>query len=62
MFDIFCCDALTADKCGTMCRSDKSIKRYQRGRQQIETRLDIVKLIKSSMNLEMLSKLYLLPR
>ena len=40
----------------------QSIKHYHEGKESFEKRLDIVKLITNSVDLEILKKLYLLPR
>ena len=60
-FSVSLFTALIADNCGC-CRSDRSIKVYRSGQEQIDKRLDIVKLIRLSMDIELLKKLYLLPR
>ena len=39
-----------------------SIKHYHEGKESIEKRLDITKLVRSSIDIEILKKLYLLPR
>lgn len=49
------------EKC-KCCFSRHSIKHYNDGKESIEKRLDIVKLVKTSVDLDVLKKLYLLPR
>lgn len=39
-----------------------SVKLYHEGKESVEKRLDIVKLVKTSIDLDALKKLYLLPR
>ena len=62
-FQISMCQAILADKFGCLscCRSDET-KRYLAGQEQIDRRLDVVKLMRTSMDLEIMRKLYLLPR
>jgi len=59
-FKVSLSDALIADWFGAFCK-DRKYKRYAKGREQIENRLDIVKLINASLHLEVLRKFYLLP-
>ena len=44
------------------CMSKHSIKHYHEGKESLEKHLDITKLVKTSIDLEILKKLYLLPR
>lgn len=44
------------------CMGKHSIKHYHEGKESIEKRLDITKLVRSSIDIEILKKLYLLPR
>ena len=46
------------------CVGRSSIKKYgyPEGKESIEKRLDIVKIVKTSVDLDVLKKLYLLPR
>ena len=42
--------------------SKHSIKHYHEGKENLEKRLEVTKLIRTSIDLEILKKLYLLPR
>lgn len=44
------------------CMGRQSIKHYHEGKESFEKRLDIIKLITNSIDIEILKKLYLLPR
>ena len=59
-FSVGFCSAFCADNL-CCCRKSRSIKIYQRGQEQMDKRLDIVKLIRTSLDVDLLKKLYLLP-
>ena len=61
-FTVGICLALASDNCCCATKRDRSIKLYRNGQEQIDKRLDIVKLIRTSLDVELLKKLYLLPR
>ena len=44
------------------CMAKHSIKHYHEGKENLEKRLEVTKLIRTSIDLEILKKLYLLPR
>ena len=45
-----------------LSNSRPSIKHYHEGKENLESRLDITKLVRSTIDLEILRKLYLVPR
>ena len=51
-----------AEKLCKSCCLSRSRKRYIKGKENVEHRLDIVKLAKTSLDLEILLKLKLLPK
>ena len=56
----YCTSILTENfRC---CMGKHSIKHYDEGKENIEKRLDITKLVRSTIDIEILKKLYLLPR
>ena len=59
-YSISNCKAIIADKLSCcMRKKDRSIKLYQRGQDQIDKRLDIVKLIRTSLELQILKGILL---
>ena len=60
-FSVGSCEALSADRFICCSRRSHSIKLYLKGKAQVEKRLDIVKLIKMSLDVELLKKHFFLP-
>ena len=62
-FEFGYCLALMADRCACICRRRNwKAKEYSKAKERIENRLDIVKLIKVQIDLEILKKLLLIPK
>ena len=60
-FSVSFCTAVIADNCAFYCRRKRSVKIYQAGKEKIVKKIDIVRLVRNSLDLELLKKLYLLP-
>ena len=55
------CTAWTSHCCGLLCCGRRH-KRFVRGKEKIDERLDVVKLVKTSIDFEVLRKLQMTPK
>ena len=62
-FRISFCMAVLADKCSCLCSStDRTATQYLNGRRRLDKRLDLVSLIKTQLDVQVLKKLIMLPQ
>ena len=62
-FRISCCMAVIADKCSCLCTStDRMATQYLNGRRRLDKRLDLVSLIKTQLDVQVLKQLLMLPQ
>ena len=58
-----CLEACCFEWCiSGICTKRDSIKKYRTGLESVQKRLDLAKIVRTSVDLEILKKLYLLPR